>query len=121
MILNKNFETFRISDMLKPDQKKARDQSKHQGYISGICFLIVFSAAFFLIWNVLSRLEEQYYVKLLEFQSLENLTTYDIRADIYAILNASTSTVNAFDEEVTINDNRIYLDETGEIFIERGD
>ena len=121
MILSKNSEIYHISDMLKPDQIKTEQRSKHHGYISSICFLIVFSAAFLLIWNVLSRLEEHYYVKLVEFQSLKNLTTYDIRADIYAVLYASTSTVNAFDEEVIINDNRIYLDETGEIYIQRGD
>ncbi|MEA1884066.1 MAG: hypothetical protein U9N62_06065 [Thermotogota bacterium] len=96
-------------------------ESKKQGFISGICFLIVFSAAFFMIWNVISLLEEQYREKISELHSLKNLSTYDTRANIYAILEASTETSNTFDEEVYINGNRIYLDETGEIYIQRGE
>lgn len=107
--------------MWKADQHKTKKQSNRPGYISSICFLIVFSAAFLMIWNVISLLEDQYHEKLLEFQSLKNLSTYDIRADIFAFMASSTKTFNAFNEEVYINGNRVYLDETGEIYIQRGE
>jgi len=121
LILSKSLETFRILGMWKVEKKETGKESKKPGYISSIWFLIVFSAAFFMIWNVISLLEEQYLEKISELHSLKNLSTYDTRADIYAILEASTKTENAFDEEVYINGNRIYLDETGEIYIQRGE
>ena len=119
--MSRSLETFRILGMWKIEKKETGKASNKQGYISGICFLMVFSAAFFMIWNVISLLEEQYREKISELHSLKNLSTYDTRADIYAILEASTKTNNAFDEEVYINENRIYLDETGEIYIQRGE
>lgn len=119
--MNKSIEICRTSGMLRVDKQKIRKQSKQQGYISGICFLVIFFAAFLLIWNVMSLLEERYQDKLLEFQSLGNLSSYDIRADIYAYMEASTNTLNTFKEEVYMNGNRIYLDEKGEIYIQRGE
>ncbi len=121
MILNKSLGICHISGMLKVDKQNIRNRSKKQGYISGICFLVIFFAAFLLIWNVVSLLEERYQDKLLEFQSLGNLSGYDIRADIYAYMETSTNTVNTFKEDVYINGNRIYLDETGELYIQRGE
>ncbi|MFW6263544.1 MAG: hypothetical protein ACOC34_05880 [Thermotogota bacterium] len=106
---------------MKDDKQIIKKASKRQGYISAICFLIVFFSAFILIRNVMISLEDFYRVKFSEFQALKNLATYDIRADLYAALDAASKTVLAFDEEVFINGNRIYLDETGEIYFQRGE
>jgi len=119
--LSKNSEIFHISGMWKVKKRLNKENSNREGYISGICFLIVFSVAFVLIWNVIGLMEEQYREKLMEFQTLKSLAAYDIRADIYSVMRASTQTRTSFEEDVYMNDDWIYLIENQQIIIQRGE
>ena len=91
------------------------------GFVSSICFLMVFSVVFLLMWHTIELIQGTYREKLKEVQALNTLTAYDLRTDMFSVMNATTDTVNAFIEEVYINDTRIYLDENNEIIIERGE
>ncbi|HRW34140.1 MAG TPA: hypothetical protein P5107_03685 [Thermotogota bacterium] len=67
------------------------------------------------------KLRDRYTQKLTEFKTLDSLAVYDIRADMYAQLEACTTTIHAFKEAVTINKNKIYLDKEGEMSIQKGE
>ena len=82
---------------------------------------MVFSVVFLLMWHTIELIQGTYREKLKELQALNTLTAYDLRTDMFSVMNAPTDTVNAFIEEVYINDTRIYLDENNEIIIERGE
>ncbi len=121
MILSRNSEIFPTLGMSKVDEQKKEKGLKREGYISSICFLMIFSVGFFLVWSTIELMKETYLEKLMEFQALKNLTVYDLRSDIYSVLNQSTHTFVSFDEEVYLNGNRIFLDENKQIYIERGE
>ena len=119
--MSRSSEIFPISDMLKIEPNTEKSKGKRQGFVSVVCFLAAFFAAFLLIWNANRLLDEQYLEKQLELGALENLAVHDLRADIYSFINASTLTIASFSDEVIINGRGLYLDDNGEIFIQRGE
>jgi len=58
-------------------------------------------------------------LKISEFKELGNLSTYDLRSDIFSSLSTLDEEISEFTEDVYINQNRLFLKDN-EIFIEKG-
>lgn len=107
--------------MWKADWRVKKRGSKHSGYLCCLCCLLVFFSAFLFVWNVTAKLRDHHNERLTEFEGLVDLSVYDIRADMYARLETGTDTFHDCTGAVTINSKYIYLNEKGELLIQKGE
>jgi hypothetical protein len=94
-------------------------RKRNSGFISSAVCLIIFSICTVLISWIIDFYTDWTILKISEFKELGNLATFDLRSDLYTSLYISDSEGSEFDEDIAINENKLFLQDK-EIMIMKG-